>query len=215
MNSTCSGRAAGSRTLLAARPRSSRVDPLIRVSEPEHLLAQRLAEGDEAALREVYRTYSPAVYGLALRVLANEGLAEDVTQEVFVRLWERPERFDPARGSLRSYLLSMTHSRAVERVRFEEALRRRHNSEALRRAPRPDDDPAGLLADRAAASAVRRALGALPAGERIPIELAYFEGLSYREVARRLEEPEGTVKYRIRAGMQKMRAALREVEVTP
>ena len=178
-------------------------------------LAARLVDGDESALRDVYRLYSPAVFGLATRVLANETIAEDVTQEVFVRLWERPERFDPCRGTLRSFLLSMTHSRAVERVRYEEAMRRRHRTEFSKPAPAPETDPAGMLADRDAAAAVRRALEGLPPNERVPIELAYYEGLSYREVALRLEEPEGTVKYRIRVGMQKMRAALREVEVTP
>jgi len=178
-------------------------------------LADRLVAGDETALRDLYREYSPAVFGLAVRVLANETLAEDVTQDVFVRLWERPDRFDPRRGTMRAYLLAMAHSRAVDRVRYEEAMRRRQDTEARLPSPIPQTDPAGMLGDRDNAEAVRRALDDLSSNERVPIELAYYEGLSYREVALRLDVPEGTVKYRIRAGMQKMRAALRAVEVTP
>jgi RNA polymerase sigma-70 factor, ECF subfamily len=181
----------------------------------ERQLAERLVQGDEAALREAYGQYASAVFGLAVRVLANESLAEDVTQEVFVRLWERPERFDADRGSLRSFVLAMAHSRAVERVRSEEARRRRHQNEQQQQRVSADTDPAGLLADRATAQAVREALSELPQPERLPIELAYFGGMSYRQVAEHLGEPVGTIKYRIRCGMQKMRAALRAVEVSP
>lgn len=178
-------------------------------------LAERLVAGDEAALVEVYRAFSPAVFGLAARVLSNEALAEDVTQDVFVRLWDRPERFDPSRGTLRSYLLAMTHSRAVERVRAEESLRRRH--ELADREPAAPSSPApeSVAVERETESAVRRALAELPESQRIPIEMAYFDGLSYREVADALSEPEGTVKYRIRSGMLKLRTALQAVEVAP
>jgi RNA polymerase sigma-70 factor (ECF subfamily) len=175
-------------------------------------LAARLVAGDAAALRDTYQTYAPAVFGLAVRVLGNEALAEEVTQDVFVRLWQAPERFDHTRGPLRAFLLAMTHSRAVERVRSEESQRRR--VEHVRREPlRVVADPAQVIADRADGAAVRRALAELPADQRGAIELAYFEGLSYREVADRLDEPEGTVKYRIRSGMQKMKAALQAEEV--
>jgi RNA polymerase sigma-70 factor (ECF subfamily) len=178
--------------------------------------AERLVAGDEQALREVYREFSPAVYGLAARVIANESIAEEVVQEVFVRLWERPERFDAARGPLRAYLLAMTHSRAVERVRSEDSLRRRHEiaqREALREPP--VENPEHVLVDKDVSAAVRTALAALPESQRVPIEMAYFEGMSYRQVAAALGEPEGTIKYRIRGGMQKLRTALRAVEVAP
>jgi RNA polymerase sigma-70 factor (ECF subfamily) len=175
-------------------------------------LAARLVAGDSAALRDVYRTHAPAVFGLAVRVLGSDALAEEIVQDVFVRLWSSPERYDAQRGPLRAYLLAMTHSRAVERVRSEESQRRR--VEQVRREPlHVVRDPADEVADRGDGAAVRRALADLPADQRDAIQLAYFDGLSYREVAERLEEPEGTVKYRIRSGMQKMKAALQASEV--
>jgi RNA polymerase sigma-70 factor (ECF subfamily) len=176
-------------------------------------LAARLVAGDADALRDAYRTYAPAVFGLAVRVLGSDVFAEEVTQDVFVRLWEAPERFDHTRGPLRAYLLAMTHSRAVERIRSEESQRRR--VEHARREPlRVVSDPAQIVADHDEGAAVRRALAELPDDQRGAIELAYYEGLSYREVAERLDEPEGTVKYRIRSGMQKMKAALQAGEVS-
>jgi len=181
----------------------------------ERPLVERLVTGDEEALREIYHRHSPAVFGLAMRVLANESLAEDVTQDVFVRLWQQPDRFDPDRGQLRAYLLAMAHSRAVERVRSEESLRRRHRTVAAEPQVTTAPDPEHLALEADAGAAIRKALAELPSVQRIPIELAYFEGLSYRQVATRLAEPEGTVKYRIRCGMQKLRAALREVELAP
>jgi RNA polymerase sigma-70 factor (ECF subfamily) len=181
----------------------------------ERPLVERLVAGDEEALREIYHRHSPAVFGLAMRVLSNESLAEDVTQDVFVRLWQQPGRFDPERGQLRAYLLAMAHSRAVERVRSEESLRRRHRTVAEEPHVTTAPDPEHLALEADAGAAIRKALSELPSVQRIPIELAYFEGLSYRQVATRLSEPEGTVKYRIRCGMQKLRAALREVELAP
>ena len=189
-----------------------------RVTVParDHAWAERLTAGDEQALREAYREFAPAVFGLAIRVVANEPIAEEVVQDVFVRLWERPESFDPTRGPLRAYLLAMTHSRAVERVRSEDSLRRRHefaHREAHTEAP--VENPEHLLVDKDVSAAIRTALAALPQSQRVPIEMAYFEGMSYRQVAVALEEPEGTVKYRIRCGMQKLRTALRAAEVGP
>jgi RNA polymerase sigma-70 factor (ECF subfamily) len=181
----------------------------------DRLLVERLVAGDEEALREIYGKYSPAVFGLAMRVLANESLAEDVTQDVFVRLWQQPSRFDPERGQLRAYLLAMAHSRAVERVRSEESLRRRHRTVAEEPVLNTAPDPERLVLDADAGAAVRKALAELPSLQRVPIEMAYFEGMSYRQVAVALEEPEGTVKYRIRCGMQKLRTALRAAEVAP
>jgi RNA polymerase sigma factor (sigma-70 family) len=114
-----------------------------RVTVParDHAWAERLTAGDEQALREAYREFAPAVFGLAMRVVSNEPIAEEVVQDVFVRLWERPESFDPTRGPLRAYLLAMTHSRAVERVRSEDSLRRRHEFAQREATPGPGRGP--------------------------------------------------------------------------
>jgi RNA polymerase sigma-70 factor (ECF subfamily) len=177
--------------------------------------SRRLAAGDEQALREVYRTHAPAVLGLATRVLGDPTAAEDVLQDVFVRLWERPATYDPERGTVRAYLLTMTHSRAVERLRAEDSQRRRVEAVRHHAADTSAADPGHDLEVQSTGRAVRRALADLPAEQRDPIEMAYFGGLSYREVAVALHEPEGTIRYRIRAGMQKMRAALQTEEAWP
>ncbi|HEV7525846.1 MAG TPA: sigma-70 family RNA polymerase sigma factor [Acidimicrobiia bacterium] len=176
--------------------------------------SQRLHAGDESALREAYRAHASAVLGLAVRVLGNATIAEDVMQDVFVRLWEKPDGFDPERGRLRSYLLAMTHSRAVERLRAEESQRRRLVDAGRQPATVADSDPVNAIAAHDAGIAVRRVLADLPEDQRTAIEMAYFGGLSYRDVAVALEEPEGTVRYRIRSGMQKMRAALQAEQVS-
>jgi len=106
---------------------------VVVANQHDRQLAARLAAGEESALREVYRAFAPAVFGLAARILANRTLAEEVTQDVFVRLWQEPARFDPARGPLRAYLLQMTHSRAIDRVRAEASRLRRHDD--VRRQP--------------------------------------------------------------------------------
>lgn len=182
---------------------------------PDQEWSRRLVAGDEHALREVYRAHGPAVLGLATRVLGDPTAAEDVLQDVFVRLWERPQAYDAGRGSLRTYLLTMTHSRAVERVRAEESQRRRLAAAAREPANTIAADPGDDLAARTTGAAVRRALAGLPQEQREPLEMAYFGGMSYREVAVALDEPEGTIRYRIRAGMQKLRAALQREEVWP
>ncbi len=164
------------------------------------------------ALAEAYRRHSGAVLALARRVLGDSPRAEDVVQEVFTRLWNNPERFDPARGSLRSYLLAQSHGRAVDLVRSDSSRRRREDRDA-QRAVVADYDVEREASDVIVAEQVREAVGRLGKDERQAIELAYFGGYTYREVAQLLRQPEGTVKSRIRTGMTRLRGHLAEAGV--
>jgi RNA polymerase sigma-70 factor (ECF subfamily) len=164
------------------------------------------------ALAEAYRRHGGAVWGLARRVCRDTHLAEDVCQTVFVDLWSRPERYAAERGSLRAWLLTQAHGRAVDLVRAEAARRRRQDREAAEAPPAVELDT-GIYVQELAAG-VRRAVGELPAAERDPILLAYFGGHTYKEAAAMLRQPEGTVKSRIRAGLSRLRQSLEAQGVT-
>lgn len=179
-------------------------------SDPQLVVA--VGRYEQRALAEAYRRHGGAVYGLARRVTGDRGDAEDVTQEVFLRLWHAPERFDASRGSLRSYLLTQAHGRAVDLVRARVARQGREEREARAVAGAPYDLEREVW-DLAVADQVGRALEGLPEGERRAIEMAYFDGRTYREVAALLDQPEGTVKSRIRQGLRRMRQVLVESEV--
>ncbi|MDP8975219.1 MAG: sigma-70 family RNA polymerase sigma factor [Actinomycetota bacterium] len=159
----------------------------------------------EDALAEVYRRHAGAVYALAMRVLGDVASAEEVVQEVFLRLWNEPEKFDPGRGSLRSYLLAQSHGRAVDMLRSETSRRRREDRQARETAESGYDIEREVW-DLTVAERVKDMVTVLPPQERRAIALAYFGGHTYREVAQLLDEPEGTVKSRIRAGLKRMRA---------
>jgi RNA polymerase sigma-70 factor (ECF subfamily) len=173
------------------------------------VLARAVVERDEPALAELYRRHGGPCFALARRVLADRVLAEEIVQEVFVRMWRAPERFDPDRGSMRSFLLAQVHGRSVDLLRAETARRAREERDA-RRTPAVDDELERAVVELTEGEAVRRALRRLSDDERQAIELAYFGGHTYREVATILDQPEGTVKSRIRAGLLRLRAALIE-----
>ena len=176
-------------------------------------LAVAVLDRDEPALAELYRRHGDTCFALARRVMNDRVLAEEVVQEVFLRLWRQPERFDAERGSMRSFLFAQVHGRAVDLLRAETARRAREEREALR-SPTVDDDLERAVMELTEGEAVRRALQMLSEGERQAIELAYFGGHTYKEVAVLLEQPEGTVKSRIRSGLLRLRAALIELGVS-
>jgi RNA polymerase sigma-70 factor (ECF subfamily) len=179
---------------------------VVAASDWERDARDRLVAGDSAALAEIYDQYASFVYGLARRVIGDARAAEDVSQDVFVGLWERPAAFDPDRGSLRTWLGTLAHRRSVDYVRREEARRRRAERDAARAVGAPDVDE--LATALVAAERVRAALDRLPAEQRRAIELAYFGGKTYRQVAEVLGIPEGTAKSRLRLGLRRIADAL-------
>ncbi|HYA68636.1 MAG TPA: sigma-70 family RNA polymerase sigma factor, partial [Acidimicrobiales bacterium] len=161
----------------------------------------------EPALAEVYRRHGGAVWAIAKRVTRSEVLADEATQDVLLRLWREPERYDASRAGLRTYLISLAHNRAVDLLRSEVA-RAAREARSERETANAGYDVEHHAWDLATAEQVHAAIATLPDGERDAIKLAYFEGRTYREVATILGQPEGTVKSRIRAGLKRMRASL-------
>ena len=177
---------------------------------PDDRLGRLVQAGDREAFREAYRRYSPALTRLVLHVTGNVDAAADVVQEVFERLWCRPERFDPERGLLRGFLAVSARTAAIDTIRRDDARRRRENVIDLTDAARDLDHSE----HRATVATVRAALAALPERELAPIVLAYWTELTYRDVAVALDIPEGTVKSRIRSGLRRL-ATLTEVRIPP
>jgi RNA polymerase sigma-70 factor (ECF subfamily) len=179
-------------------------------------LMERVGQRDLGAFEALYDRYGDLVYSVSLRVVGDTYIAEDVTQDVFVRVWRRPDQFDLNRGKFVTWLLSVTRNRSIDHQRSmsrrmrHETLPATDEEEDILPAGDERDDPAfaAVLSDERAA--VRSALEVLPAEQKLAISLAYFGGLTQQEVATRLGQPLGTVKTRIRLGMQKMRGALQE-----
>lgn len=176
-------------------------------------LVARVASGDASALEQIYDRYSRACFSLARRITADTTFAEDVVQEVFLALWRNPDRFDAERGAFASWLLTMTHHKAVDAVRREETLRRRRteSAEATERAAGVEADTATPYEQawtRIQGERVRSALSELPEAQRSALVLAYFGGYTQREVAKMTATPLGTVKTRMLAGMRRLRPIL-------
>jgi RNA polymerase sigma-70 factor (ECF subfamily) len=179
--------------------------PYARTADAGLVIA--IARYNPDAFAEAFRRHAGAVFSLAQRLLWERALAEELVQEIFLRLWEQPDRFDQGRGSLRSFLLMDAHARCVDRIRADN--RRREREERTVRATIAADYDLGLEAyDLDIAEQVREAMATLSDAERRAIELAYFGGHTYREVARILDEPEGTIKSRIRTGLTRLRTQL-------
>ncbi|GGI03908.1 ECF RNA polymerase sigma factor SigK [Egicoccus halophilus] len=179
----------------------------ISAATSEELLV-RSAEGDQPAFAALYDRVCPQVLGVALRVLRDRALAEEVTQEVLVEVWRKADRFDPNRGTASGWITTLAHRRAVDRVRSEQASRDRDQRVSRRDQVRAFDEVAAEVEVRLEHWQVRRALAELSERQREAIELAYFAGHTYRDVARVLGIPEGTAKSRLRDGLLRLRQAL-------
>ncbi|PVZ14145.1 RNA polymerase sigma-70 factor (ECF subfamily) [Actinomycetospora cinnamomea] len=174
-------------------------------------LLERIGDRSADALAQLYDRFGRPAYSLARRICIDEALAEDVVQEVFLVVWRDPGRFDPARGSVSTWLLTLVHHRAVDAVRREATRRRRtvapsEDGEEWNVPPGPGADQAALGA--VVAGKVRDALASLPAEQREALALAYFGGYTQREVASLVGVPLGTVKSRMFTGTKKLRSLL-------
>jgi RNA polymerase sigma-70 factor, ECF subfamily len=175
-------------------------------------LMQRLVYRDLWAFRALYDRYGNLVYSAALRVLRDPQVAEDMVQEIFLRIWRKPDSYVAQRGRFATWLTSVTRNRAVDEIRSR-GRRFRHETaspeEQERELPAPETNDPALMAELAdQRRLILAALAQIPAEQRQIIELAYFGGLTQQEIAERLSQPLGTVKTRIRLGMQKLRVAL-------
>jgi RNA polymerase sigma-70 factor (ECF subfamily) len=171
-------------------------------------LLRRSARGDEAAFARLYDATATRVFGLAVRVVRDPAQAEEVTQESFLEIWRTASRFDPQRGSAMSWLLTITHRKAVDRVRSAEASTRRDTTYHQQNQPVDHDSTAEAAQASLEAHRVRGALATLTEVQREAVGLAYFGGYTHTEVATMLDLPVGTAKTRIRDGLIRLRDAL-------
>jgi len=178
-------------------------------------LVRRIEGGDEEAFRSLFASYAPFAMALAVRLVRQTQLAEEIVQEAFLTLWRSPGVFDERRGSVKAWLMTMVHHRAVDVVRREASLRRR-SDEMVVRIREETEDPTEAVVEAVAApgerDAVRNALRSLPDDQREVLELMYFGGLSQSQVAEKTGAPLGTVKSRALLGMRRMRSMVVEME---
>lgn len=173
-------------------------------------LHRRLVYGDESALNEAYAAYGGLVRAVAVRVTGSPAAAEDVAQEVFAQLWSRPYAFDARRGSLRTWLSTVAHRRAVDWVRSEARHRKdaRADDSALQAIPDAGPRPDEAVVERERSLLLHSALAELPPTQREVVHLAYFAGRTYRQAAVELGIPEGTAKTRLRSALRKLAESL-------
>lgn len=184
------------------------------VGVPDEVLVARLCAGDDQALAEIYRCHGALVFGVAQRTTGSRTMGEDVVQEVFCGLWSHPERFDPALGSLRSYLGMTAHRRAVDAVRADaRRAGREQRAEVLDSSRRPDGT--GPIEGLGVEEAINRAIGQLPEEQRAVVELAFRQGHTHTEIASALGVPEGTVKSRLRLARAKLVRSLADLAMEP
>ena len=183
--------------------------------QDDGLLAQRIRSGDRAALGEVYDRHASAAMAVALRIVADREGAEDLVHDTFVAIWQKIDRFDPARGSLRSWIVTIVRNRAIDRLRGTRPsieIGEADERSLLRSGPNPTWDSAMA---RLGSIQLRAALDELPAEQRQAIELAYFGGRTYREIATLTGVPLGTANGRLRLALARLRERLRQTDAAP
>ena len=171
-------------------------------------LIPRIGQGDEAAFTALYHATRALVHALALRIVREPGLAEEVTNEVYLQLYQQAARYDPKRGAPAAWLLTLTRSRAIDHLRRETARGQCEPLPETLPLPSPLADPEAHSAAGELRALVRKALATLSREQRQVIEIAYYAGLSHRQIAAQLGQPLGTVKTRIRIGLNALRAHL-------
>lgn len=165
----------------------------------------RCAAGDEGAFVRIYDELGSLVYGIIVKVVRDPAQSEEVAQEVFTEVWRQAPRYEVGRGSVKGWVATIAHRRAVDRVRSEQSSRNREDREAVERQVDLTSGVEDLVGDELERQRVRVALQALTDVQRKAVELAYYGGYTYREVAVMLGEPEGTIKTRIRDGLIRLR----------
>ncbi|MGW0338061.1 ECF RNA polymerase sigma factor SigK [Streptomyces sp. NPDC003011] len=184
---------------------------MLRRSEPgtraEELLP-RVAEGDKEAFAEVYDAFSGTVMGLACRILRDRAQAEEVTQDVMIEVWRTADRYDLQRGTAKAWVLTLAHRRTVDRVRTAQASKEREQRASSLLADRDFDQVSETVLTHDEQRRIYHCLASLARLQRVPLVLAYYQGLTHHEVAEALNTPTGTVKSRMRAGLQQLRACL-------
>ena len=202
------GKSAGSSNPMSALHRTSEGKTELPAADRQDLfrdakLVSAVRSGDEQAMGQLYDLYSSLVYSVALRVLADTGAAEDVLQEVFMQLWRNPDAFDSNRGSLPAWLSVIARNRAIDSLR-----KRRPQADWCDVTLSIEADLADTADRRRVIEKIRNILNAMPAAQRSALEMAFFEGLTHEEIARKIGDPLGTVKTRIRTGLLALRQAL-------
>lgn len=179
--------------------------PTRSTTENEALLVRAICEGDEVGLRAAVAKYGAVVYGMALQILRDRMLAEEVAQDTFMMLWRKPKSYSPHRGSLKTFLTAVARNKAIDVVRHEKGIRAKESlaTETTRwlDTAMPSEPSEGM-------DALRTALNSLPRAKREAVFHAYFRGLTYREVSEVLNIPEGTAKTRIRDALIRMRSSM-------
>ena len=181
----------------------------------DQLLAERLRSGDREALGALYDRYASVAMAVAVRVVSDRELAEDLVHDAYVAVWQKIDRFDPSRGSLRSWLLTIVRNRAIDRLRGTRPsieVGEADEQSLLRTGPNPTWEAA---VERRSAAELQDALAQLPGEQREAVELAYFGGRTYREIAVLTGVPQGTANGRLRLALAKLRDTLSLTDAAP